>query len=286
MGKCYNSKYFGDVMKRKVYIEEYGYKKIEIYDIDDETDFNIVKFIHNNRIYTGLVTSSGEIIISFSTDEIYEIFATKDKKQYCFTFKTDSGFRSYHIEKNDNKYCLKADIYGNDVTSCRLVNTINDNYWFIESNTNNLIEYSLYDPNNAKILTPAFTEISFEEEEGRVLAFVEKDIYKQEDNENYYLGSMLSYIDKNGSFLTPIYVPELDNFYDARCYNNDFNFKAFQTFLQRITIKLDEIYNQKNDYVTDILGNMYSNLYSENELVIEKGLAKVIIFPGGSNEKK
>lgn len=274
-------------MKRKVYVEDYGYKKLQIYDIEGTDNLILIKFVHENNIYTGITTSGGMVVVPFSNDIIYEIFATNDKKEWCFTFKNNNNnFRSYHIGINNDKYYLKADIQGNEVTSCRLVNTINDNYWFIETTTNDLVEVNLYDPYKDKILTPSFTEISFEEEEGRVLAFVEKDIYKYEDDSSYYLGSMLSFIDKDGNFIAPIYIPELDNFYDSRCYNNDSNFKVFQTFLQRIILQLNEISENKNNYITDILGNMYSNLYSEKDLVISKGPAKIIKFNGGSNEKK
>lgn len=286
MVKCYNNKYFGDVMKR-IYVQDFGYKKLETSSVEGIDYFLLVKFTHKKKDYTGIVNKKGEIIIPFSTDLFVEVFTTNDKNECCFTMKKENGgFRSYHFSKQNNCYLLKADIYGNDSINCRLVNTINDNYWFVESINDGLCEVSLYDPRRCEILTPAFTDLSFEEREGRVLAFVEKSLYKKEDGQQFFLGSILSYIDKDGNFLTPFYVPELNKFYESRYYNADPNFKGFRTFCGTILPKLEEIEKEKNDYITDVLQTMYSDLYDKDNLTISHELAKIIKFPGGSNETK
>lgn len=274
-------------MKNKIYVESFGYQKVLLLEIEGLEELFVAEFSYKKDKYYGIIDKNARLLVPFSTNQIVEVFATNDKSECCFTFNYEQGgYRSFHLSKTNDKYILKADIHGNDYTSCRLVNTINDNYWFIESITEGLAEYSLYDPYQAKILTPSFTEISFEEEEGRILAYVERDLATKYENELYVLGSICSFIDKDGRFVTPIYVPEFDLCYDGRRYNNDFNFKAFNMFSNSIKEMLEYNKKQRDQHITDTLATIFSEPYDYNNMVISKAPAKIIEFPGGSNEKK
>lgn len=273
-------------MKNKIYVESFGYQKVFITEIEGLKELFLAEFSYKNDKYYGVIDIDGKLLVPFSNNDIIEVFATDDKSECCFTFEYELGYRSFHISKCADKYVLKADIHGNDCTSCRLVNTIKDGYWFIESVTDGLTEYSLYDPYQCKILTPSFTDISFEEEDGRILAYVERDLATKYENEWYFLGSICSYIDKSGKFVTGIYVPEFDLCYDGRRYNDDPNFKAFNLFSESIKKKLEDDKFKREQYITDVLAGMFSEPYDCNDMVICHEPAKIIKFPGGSNETK
>lgn len=272
-------------MRNKIYIEGFGKQKAIVTRIDGTWRFYMVEFTYKGKTYYSVVTNEGRTLMPFTTDPIIEVFKTKNNKEWCFTKKKeDIGYQSYHYSVCNNNYILKANIYGTNYSSCRIVNTVKNDYWFIETVTDKEKEWCLYDPYKAEILTPTFTNISFEEAESRILAYVERDLITTIDNNKYYLGSICSYIDKNGKFVTPIYVPELDLMYDARAYNTDPNFKAFNTFSNAIKSKLEKINNEKDEHIIDILTNLFQSPYAEDDMIISNKPAKIIKFPGGKNE--
>ena len=142
----------------------------------------------------------------------------------------------------------------------------------------------MYDVNNHKIITPGFTEISFEQEESRVLAYVEKVLYGDVDGETVYLGSVMSYIDYQGNFLAPLYIPEIDKIFDMLSYNNDSSFKSFNMLTRRIAEGLMIDYQKKSNLVNERLEAMYNNLYTQEEL--DNAKTKAIILDYNTRRKK
>ena len=259
-----------------VTIEGFGKKHVCVYEIEGTNKLYTVTFEHEDKLYEGTIDENGNIVITFYTIPFTEIFSNN----YCFTkYDEDSKkYHSYHFQLHKDKFLLAADIEGNDYTNCRLIPSEKDNFWFIEATTNGIREISLYDVCNHKILTPSFTEISFEQEESRVLAYIEKVLYGDVDGETVYLGSVMSYIDYNGNFLTPLYIPEIDKVFETLSYNNDSTFKSFNTLTRRIAEGLMIEYKKKADLVNERLEAMYNNLYTEEELDGAKTNAKILDY--------
>lgn len=273
-----------------MYIEGFGEKKVNLWSIEGTDELLGLEFSHKKKKHYGIIDKTGRLLVPFSCVPIVEVFATNDCSSYCFTRQDDAGkYESFHLMKNkEGKFTLKADIIGNDITVCRLVSTVKDNYWFIESTTNDITEVCLYDVKNAKILTPLFADISFEEEESRVLAFVEKELYgEMDDGEIVYLTSLLSYIDYEGNFVAPFYDPKNDLCYDTKTYNFDKSFKSFNRFIESVTLKNLKKYQEENDHVTEVLADMFMNLYPVEEIKYEPKRAKILEFRRDvSNDKK
>lgn len=267
----------GDVM----YIEGFGDKRVKLYVIEGTEDLLEMEFSHKRKKYSGIVDKSYRLLVPFSDVPILEVFATKDKTNYCFTRQEENTgrYESFHLLKEkDDKFYLRADIKGNDETNCRLVGTVKDDYWFIETDINGPIEFCLYDVRKAEIVTSSFNEISFEEEESRVLAFVRKDIYSNIDGDDIYLTGLFSYIDYNGNFIAPIYDVELDVYYDSRCYNFDKVFKSYNRFLGSITNNHRNKFIEKNKHIDEVLADMFVNVYSEEELRKNNQPAKILEY--------
>lgn len=272
-----------------MYINGYGNKKVKLYTIEGTDELLELEFFHDRKKYYGVIDSNGRLLVPISEIPILESFATNDRTNYCFT-KQDkyTGFyESFHLLKEkDNQFYLRADISGDEYTNCRLVPTIKDDYWFIESTANGIMEFNLYDARNAQILTPGFTEISFEKEKSRVLAYVEKDLYANIDNENIYLTSLCSYIDYAGNFISDIYDTKSDLIYDARSYNFDKKFKRFNTFVSMLLDDHIKKYNDKQRNVTEVLCDMFNHLYSADDLKLGKP-AKILEYRRNcSNDEK
>lgn len=263
-----------------MYVEGFGNKRIKLLYVEGTDELFGIEFSHKFRKYYGIVDNSGNLLIPITDVPIFEIFATNDKNDYCFTRKnSEDCFESFHLQKDtDGKFHLKADITGNEITKCRIIGTVKDGYWFIESITDGISEVCLYDVKKAEIITPLFTDISFEEETGRVLAFVEKEIYGFIDGEIIYLTSLLSYIDYDGNFVTPLYDPEIDMFYESINHNLDKSFKSFNRVIDSIRTKAVNRYNDKNNHVNEVLVNMFTNLYTEEEMKPLKQPAKILEF--------
>lgn len=273
-----------------MYIEGFGEKRITLYEIEGTKELYQIEFSHKKKKYYGVVDFNGRLLISISEVPIIEIFATNDRLNYCFTKFDDenNSYESFHLQKQeDGKFSLKAYVKGNENTNCRLVDTIKDEYWFIESTTDGIVNFSLYDVKQAKILTPGFTGISFEEEKSRVLAFVEKDIFTDIDGDIVYLTSLLSYIDYEGNFVTPIYDTdkEVDSYYDAISYNFDKSFKSYNRFIESVTEKHRNRYIEHNNHVTEVLADMFTNLYSVEDIK-KKTPTKILEYKRSSNHDK
>lgn len=272
-----------------MYIEGFGKKVVNFYVIEGTNDLLELEFSHKRKKYYAIVDTSGRLLVPISNIPFLEVFATNDRCNYCFTRqdKETDDYESFHVQKQkDDKFYLKADIKGNKITNCRLVGTINDDYWFIESTTNGITEVSLYDVKNVEIITPGFTEISFEEEKSRVLAFVEKDLYTEIDGENILLTSLLGFIDYKGNFVTPLYDVEIDKEYETLSYNFDKSFKSFNRTMESITQKYRDKYFETNKHVTEVLLEMFNNLYSIPDMA-KKEPAKILEYRRkNSNDKK
>lgn len=270
-------------MKDKIYIPSFGYQKVMLTEIEKLEDLFIAEFYYKKQKYEGIIDKNSQLLVPFSTNSILEASATPDKSECYFTREyNQDGYQSYHLSKKHDKYQLIADIHGDDYSSLRLVNTAKNNYWFIEHVVDNLTEYSLYNPYQAKVLTPFFTEITFYADGERIFAYVEKDLTIG----NIILGSMCSFIDKDGKFVTPIYVPEFDLQYDARRYNTDSSFRDFALLSDSIKSKLIAAKKEKDSHVADVLANLFRTPYDEDDMTISHAPAKIIKFPGGSNETK
>lgn len=278
------------VSKNKINIEGYGYKRLYLIEINESTELYVAYFKHKKKDIYGVVDNNGRLLVSFSECEFDDIFFNKNKSDFCFTrFNSDkTDYESFHIKKmNDNLFYQRAHIQGNGYTKCRLLKTKKDDFWFIESTTDGITEVSLYSVDEAKILTPGFTEISFEEEKSRVLAYIEKVLYFiDEDGYPIKLASLLAYIDWQGRFLTPLYMPEKDMYYESISYNFDHNFKSYNLVIDSITNQLYKEYKVKTGLVTANLDAMFNNIYTEEELAMHPKTKVLQFRKGQTNEKK
>ena len=104
-----------------------------------------------------------------------------------------------------------------------------------------------------------------------------KALYGEYNEEVIYLGSLLSYIDWEGNFVAPFYLPEKDLLYSSITYNFDKSFKSFNITINSITRQLLKEYIEKNDHVTQVLDNMFNDLYTKEEMK-PNGKAKILNF--------
>lgn len=116
-------------MRNKIYIEGFGKQKAIVTRIDGTWRFYTVEFTYKEKTYYSVVTNDGKTLMPFTTDPIIEVFKTENNKEWCFTKKIeDIGYQSYHYSICDNSYILKANICGTNYSSCRIVNTVKDDY--------------------------------------------------------------------------------------------------------------------------------------------------------------
>lgn len=266
--------------QNKILVEGFGKKHLTLYEVTGTDQLLIATFKHENKSYQGIINIKGQILVPFDTILIQDIFATKDHTNYCFTRynKENNKHHSYHLQYDDNNFYLAADIVGNDKTNCRLIETEKNEFWLIETTTDGITEVSLYDIYNKKILTPGFTEISFEQQKSRILALVEKAIYTKNCDENIYLASLMAYIDYNGKFVTPLYNPEKEETYDSKMYNFDESFKSYYNAIEIITEKFEEEYFEKSERVYEQLDFLFNHPYTDEEIKLAKRKAKIIDF--------
>lgn len=266
--------------QNKILVEGFGKKHLTLYQVTGTDQLLMATFKHENKLYQGIVNDKGQILVPFDTILIQDIFSTKDYTNYCFTRynEENSQYHSYHLQYDNSNFYLVADIVGNDKTNCRLIETEKDEFWFIEATTDGITEVSLYDVYHKKILTPGFTEISFEQQKSRILAFVEKVIYTKNQDENIYLASLMAFIDYEGKFVTPLYNPEKEETYDSKIYNFDKSFKSYYNAIQIITDMFEEEYLEKSERVEEQLAFLFDYPYTEEEIKLAKRKTKIIDF--------
>ena len=266
----------------KLEIVGFGKKEVNFLVSDELNDFYFCCFVHENKKYTGVTDKNGNLLMPFSDIPVQECFYTFNKSDYCFVRYTEgkTDYESYHLTKNaDNTFQLKANITGNDYSSCRIIESGKNNYWFIETTTNDIATICLYDIKKSKIITPPVTEISFEKEKSRVLAYVTKDLYGEIDGEQVYLTTIATFIDKNGNFLAPLYDMKNDIQYPALDFNNDEYFKYYHNTINLIIQSLGREYIQKRNHIDEVLADMYTNIYTMEQLKPKKVKCKIIKFP-------
>ena len=264
----------------KINIDKFGEKNITLYEVEGTKELFLACFSHQGEEYSAIIDKDGRALTSFSTQPFQEVFTTKDKENYGFTrYDTNqSNYESFHLQKDQSGiYQVKTYVQSDDNVTSRLVNTIKDEFWFLESTSNGITEIALYDVKQAKLITPYFTDISFEEEEGRVLAFVEKDICVIDDGEVIPLAGLLSYIDWDGNFVAPIYIPEKDEQYPSLLFNHSKGFSRFYAAVNELTKRLVKEYYEKDEHIDEVLTDMFNNLYTEEE-VNPKRQAKILEF--------
>lgn len=265
---------------------------VDLYQIDK--NFYLCEFNYKNNKYSGIMDQKYRILVPFSISRIEEYVFTMDQNNYCFYrhSKKNKNHEAFHLSKNeeDNLFYIKKQFLGKEIDSLRVIDTEppKNNYWFIETTIDGIVEISLYDIKKAEIITPPFSVISFEKEKGRVLAYVEKCIYAKIDDEQVMLASLSAFIDKDGKFLSQLYNPDTDDCFDTLAYNFDKTFKSFNTTIDCMRADLKDKFLSKKQYVEDTLDAMYNNIYTEEEINASKCSAKIIKFPNEvkNNDKK
>ncbi len=104
---------------------------------------------------------------------------------------------------------------------------------------------------------------------------------------NTNLADIYGYIDYNGNFASPLYLPDEDEYYDASNYNIDKSFVSFNNFVDTKRLEKEKLKSQEESQKINGLNKLLDNLYSSSEKIpgaIKK--AKIIQFRGGQNEKK
>lgn len=273
-----------------IIFEDFGKKRVNLKELVDMNELLLGTFKHKKEIYYGIMDKNFKVLVPFSTREIVDFVYTFDRNNCFFTFiDNENNYNSIHLSrlKEDNLFYIRADIKGTSISNSRLIKTTKENYWFIESTTDNITEICLYDVKKGKILTPLLSDISFEEEKGRVLAFIEKKLYAKIDNEQVPLISLVSFIDKEGKYLTQFYDTENEQYYDSIIYNFDSNFKGVNRLFESITAREKQIFLEKQNRVNNDIIEMFNNLYTEEEIQSGKQKAKIIKFPSEvTNDKK
>lgn len=271
-------------------INGFGKKDVEFLETEELNDFYFCSFKHKRKKYMGLIDKKGNLLIPFSNIPLQEYFFNFDMSDYCFTRYTEgkTNYESFHISKNkDGSFKVKADIKGNDNVSCRIIESGKNNYWFIETTQNQITTVCLYNIKKAKIITPPFTEISFEKEKSRVLAFVTKDLYGDINGEDVYLTTIATYIDREGRFLAPLFDMKNDMQYPALDFNHDENFRHYHHIINLIIQSLRKKYIEERKHVDAVLADMFTNIYTKEQLQPKKVQCKIIKFPSEvPNDKK
>lgn len=270
------------VMYMKLMINGFGEMDVEFLESEELNDFYFCSFKYKRKKYTAVIDKKGNLLIPFSNVPIQECLFNFEKSDYCFIRYTNgkTNYQSYHFSKNkDNTFMLKAEITGNEFSACRIIESGKNSYWFIETTTNNITTLCLYDIKKAKIITPAFTQISFEEEKSRVLAYATKELYGEIDGELEYLTTIATFIDKDGNFLAPLYDMKNDMQYPALDFNHDPNFRHYHHIINLIIQSLGRKYIEERDHVDAVLADMYTNIYTKEQLKPKNNKAKIMKFP-------
>lgn len=270
------------------YIEGYGLKLAKSSFLAGTNELIELTFQHNKKEYKGIFNQCHQAVIPISDIPITEYFYTEDKKNYCFIRYdfTTNFYESYHVQKDDKgDYRIANYFKGNKLENYRLFNIKEEPCWFVEKSNNGHTEIALYEPVEAKIITPFFTYINFDIEKKESLILFKKEIYSMQYNTN--LADIYGYIDYNGNFASPLYLPDEDEYYDASNYNIDKSFVSFNNFVDTKRLEKEKLKSQEESQKITGLNKLLDNLYSSSEKIpgaIKK--AKIIQFRGGQNEKK
>ena len=80
---------------------------------------------------------------------------------------------------------------------------------------------------------------------------------------------------------------QTDGYYDSIIFNYDKSFKYFNQFIKTIAEKHKIRYMEHSEHVSEVLIDMYNNLYSVEEINRKRKDAKILDFRrGSSNDKK
>ena len=274
----------------KMLIDNFGVVEVELFEVDNE--LLLCEFNYENKKYSGIIDKNNRVLVPFSSINLENYIFTMDRNNYCFERFSEgkNDYESFHLSKNKENglFYLRKQFVSDEENSIRVTDTDppKNSYWFVEITTRDITQKCLYDIRKALIITPAFDLISFETEKSRVLAYVEKGVYTIVDDEVILLASLSSFIDKDGNFLAPLYNPDADDFYDTLDFNYDKSFKHFNRVMDSIEAQLKYKFLEKRNYVEAILAQMYTNIYTEEEMKNSKCSAKILKFPSEVNNDK
>ena len=265
----------------EIYVEGFGKQVVRLYRISGTTKLYIAEFIYNDDIYEAVVNDKGQTLLPFSTSGIQNYFSTKDNKDYCFTLYDDTNYySSYHLKKIDNQFKIVGKCMSTNNVLCRFLES-EKGYWVVEKTMNGIKEYSLYDVDKTTLITPFFTEIKFDDDEdSRVLALFEKDIYynPEEKEDSILLDRIVGFIDYEGNFISPFYSEEQDEYYESISYNHDRNFGSFYTMIDGFKYKLSKKYEEKNQKIENSIDVLFNNIYSVELIKAPEQKAKILQF--------
>ena len=122
-----------DSEKNLVMIPGYGKQELYLYEVEGTDELFLADFCYQDKEYEGVVDLNANLLVPFSTVKIQDCFADLDRSNYCFTRFNDNGktCESFHLSRIDGNYQLVEDIKGNEITTCKLIPSGKNNYWFL-----------------------------------------------------------------------------------------------------------------------------------------------------------
>lgn len=254
-------------------IETEKYGNVTVYK-DEKTRFGNIYFVVANKgkkQLAGVIDKKGQEVIPIEEMTLEECFYTKNKEDICFGFRILGldTLKYYHVQKReDDIYKLKiaTNPYDLETISIRQVKE-NQDVWVFEKKTKNEeLEYAIYDPKEARMLTCFFDELNFDiganpyGHFAYVCNYISAEI--ESDNgvvEEVPLTTVAALIGRNGSFSSQILDTEDDKLYNSYFVNGTSTSKEYSILLASLHQKHLNEYLEKEERINNTLTYLFNN---------------------------
>jgi len=278
-----------NVVVVNVSTEEYGNVKVYLEDSTNKIGNGYyVTATKNKKHLAGFVDIDGNEIIPLSEMELDEFFYTPKYKDICFGFKVPNNERLiyFHVKKqNDNKYKLvmSTDVF--DGVPLSVIKVKEDpNFWIIKAIKKD-VEYAVYSPEKARIITNFFDEISFDLD-ANPYHYIYFCKYIYSDIENYdgkndrvMHTSLCGFFDKNGDFSSQIFETEKELLYNSYGLGNNSLSNLYKDFVENIRNNYFREYVAKENFVKNTITELFNNPnMSKVPVVKSQKKARIIEF--------
>ncbi|MBE6147550.1 MAG: hypothetical protein E7168_04380 [Firmicutes bacterium] len=268
----------------KVTILSEKYGNVSVYLEDNANRYGNGYFVTTSKKglkLSGFVDLNGKEIIPIDTHQLDEIFSSHNKKDICLAFKNDRDEINtyYHVQlqetgKYEGEYKIVLKTNPNDDVPLRLTASIDEDFWFMEADRDDHIEYALYRPEDKKIITTFFDELMFLEEESPYHYFYFcSDIYSYRpvdnpdgttEEEKVHFSSLVGFMDREGNFSSQLLDTEKELYYDSYQLGGNSLSNRFHAFLNELQKKYQNEYMEKEDRVDQEISYLFSNCNLSN----------------------
>jgi len=257
--------------------------KPEAENLSDEKNYNMIKM---SFPYQALITLDGALLCDFNEMCLEEYFHTKDKKQYCFTFKmTDSKDKQSYLTKNEEgeySRIIPAQNEDQNYWFEPLMFLKEDEYWMCTHvNFFEMEEFQVYSPQKQRFVSNTFNEINFDMSDTPYFAQFHKIIYEKDPDDSKNLitfTDIIGYLDRNFLPASQIYDTTSEEFYSTESWET---LSCFNQLIEQLKEKYYLQYLDKTIKTMDALSYMmnHPNPNKRKKTTLKKQKAKILKFP-------